>query len=312
MSPVTVEFQAMSKTAAKVAMIGAGAMGFAMIELLAARGFTVWVYDPSPEARQRASMVGAHCLDSAGAVFEIGVPVISCVSSAKAFECTIEAALATHSRSTIDCIGPIIEASTLDGRVKERGRTQLAQAGITLLDCPVSGTSAQARNGDLTMFASGEDAALETCKPIFDAIASRLVQAGTFGTGMKLKLLANHLVTLNSIAAAEMLLLARRGGLDPLVALEALIQSAGNSRMLEVRGKLMLNHEYVPATGSIDILVKDGGMINEWAQQSQCFLPLFDRAYELVQRAETSGLGNHDLAVIHQYLLEHYSHYNSS
>ena len=86
-------------------------------------------------------------------------------------------------------------------------------------------------------------------------------------------------------------MLARKSGVSLSVAMRALTEDAGTSRMLEVRGPLMLNHNYVPATGSIDIIVKDGKMIKELADQSGCDLPLFDGVNDLYKYAQADGLG---------------------
>ncbi|KAJ9603151.1 hypothetical protein H2200_012446 [Cladophialophora chaetospira] len=289
----------MSSSSSGVGIIGVGAMGFALLQLLLDAGFAVSAFDPSPTAREQASTVGATCLPDAKAVFTMDAPVITCLPNTQAFLSTIEEAISAGRRTK-----PVIETSTLDPSVKEGARRRLLETGAELLDCPLSGTSAQARNRDLVVFASGSPTGLASCKAIFTAIARTTIQAGDFGMGMRLKLLANHLVGIHTAAAAEVLMLARKVELDPIVALQALTASAGSSRMLEVRGKLMAEHKYLPATGNIDIIIKDGGMITDLAQQTGCTLPLFSRALELFQCALATGLGNHDMAALHEYLLE--------
>lgn len=283
-----------------VGVIGAGAMGFALIKRLLVH-FDVSMFDPSPAARERASAAGAVCLDGATEVFALGVPVIICVASPAALSSTVDAAVSAHERGAQ--LGPVIESSTLDLSLKEEARVRLAAAGTELLDCPVSGTSAQALNGDLVIFASGHPAARAACEPIFAAIARRTIQAGGFGMGMRLKLLANHLVGLHSAVAGEVLMLARKSGLDDEIVLEALTSSAGTSRMLEVRGPLMIKGAYLPAAGSIDIIVKDGNMIRTMARDAGCSLALYDRADGIYRSAQAEGLGSHDIASIHGYLL---------
>lgn len=295
----------MSTVSGRVGIIGAGAMGMVFVERLLAKGFIVSVFDPSPNARERATTAGAVCLEDAAAVFARGGPVITCLFSSKAFASTVDAALAVAKSGTR--VGPVIETSTLHPQVKEEARVRLADVETVLLDCPVSGTSAQAQKGDLLVLASGDRAALATCEPIFTAIARTTIRAGEFGRGMQLKLLANHLVGLHTAAAAEVLALARKAGLDPEVAIEALSQGAGYSRMLEVRGPLMANHTYLPATGSLDVIIKDGALIKDLGKQVGCGLPLFDRAYTLYEAAQAAGMGEGDMAGLHSYLLEHYA-----
>lgn len=284
-----------------VGLVGAGAMGLALLERLVRGGFTVMVYDPSERACEQARATGGHCVGQAEEIFASGAPTLICVASTQAFASTVESALAASNRGAK--VGLVIETSTLDLSLKTETMTRFRQDGITMLDCPLSGTSAQARNGDLVVFASGDEDALVQCAPIFSAVTRTTIQAGDFGMGMKLKLLANLLVSIHSAAAAEMLALARSVGLDPELALAALVQSAGTSRMLEVRGELMIAHKYVPATGSIDILVKDGAMIADMARQAGCALPVFNTANNLYRAAQADGLGQSDIAGIHGYLL---------
>jgi L-threonate 2-dehydrogenase len=126
-----------------------------------------------------------------------------------------------------------------------------------------------------------------------------------FGMGMRLELLVSPFVGVHTAAAEEVLILARKAQLDTEIALQALTATAGSSRMLEVRCQLMVNHEYLPATGNMDIIIQDGAMITNLAQQTGCALPLFDRALEFVRSAHASGLGSHDMAALHDYLFKH-------
>lgn len=286
-----------------VGVIGVGAMGLALLERLVAAGFTVSAFDVSAAAVERATAAGAICLESAMAVFAQGTPVITSLASLSAFESTVDEAMAA-AEECVATVGPVVEASTLTPADKEKARARLAAKGVVLLDCPVSGTSAQARKGDLVVFKSGDQDALAQCQPIFDTIARATVDAGDFGSGMMLKLLANHLVGLHSAAAAEVMMLARKTGLDLEVVLKALTTSAATSRVLEVRGPLMIEHDYLPATGSIDIIVKDGFMIRAVAGRTGCALPMFDRAHDLFQIAQKDGLGVYDIAALHEYLLQ--------
>jgi 3-hydroxyisobutyrate dehydrogenase-like beta-hydroxyacid dehydrogenase len=112
-----------------------------------------------------------------------------------------------------------------------------------------------------------------------------------------LKLVANLLVALHSAAAAEALHLARQAGLDPAVALEVLTGSAAGSRMLEVRGPLMVRGEY-PAQMKLDIFMKDLHLIQEAAAAAGAALPLTDTAERLFAAAAKMGHGDEDLAVV--------------
>ena len=83
-----------------------------------------------------------------------------------------------------------------------------------MLDCPLSGTGAQAVTKDLVVFASGDQAAAQKCQTVFDHMSRETQYVGAFGNGMKMKLVANLLVAIHNVAAAEAIVMARKAGLD--------------------------------------------------------------------------------------------------
>ena len=114
---------------------------------------------------------------------------------------------------------------------------------------------------------------------------------------MTLKLVANLLVALNSAAAAEALLMARRAGLDLELVLDVLTRSAATSRMLEVRGPLMARQEFPPQM-KLDLFMKDLHLIQEAARGVGAPLPLTDVAERLYAAALDAGHAGEDLAVV--------------
>jgi len=124
----------------------------------------------------------------------------------------------------------VIECSTLPIEVKARGEAQLGAQGKILLDCPVSGTGAQAASKDLVVFASGDEAAFERCREVLAGMSRGQKYVGAFGNGSRMKFIANHLVTIHNLAAAEAFVLGEMAGLDPALVFDVLADSAGASR----------------------------------------------------------------------------------
>ena len=91
----------------------------------------------------------------------------------------------------------------------------LAEAGHTALDCPISGTGAQAKVKDIVVYASGDAAAIARLEPAFLGFARKVYDLGAYGNGSKMKFVANHLVAIHNVAAAEAMVLAMKAGLDP-------------------------------------------------------------------------------------------------
>ncbi|MES2564185.1 MAG: NAD-binding protein, partial [Pseudomonadota bacterium] len=85
---------------------------------------------------------------------------------------------------------------------------------MTVLDCPISGTGAQAALKDISVYASGPKPAIKTCEPVFNGFARSIHYCGEFGNGSRLKFIANLLVTIHNLSAAEAIVLGQRSGLD--------------------------------------------------------------------------------------------------
>jgi 3-hydroxyisobutyrate dehydrogenase-like beta-hydroxyacid dehydrogenase len=196
----------------------------------------------------------------------------------------------------------VIEASTLPLEVKEDARRLLAGRGAVLLDCPISGTGAQLRTKDVVVYASGDAATLALVAPVLAGFSREVIGMGAFGNGTRLKLVANLLVAIHNVAAAEALLLAERAGLDPRAALAALTAGAGTSRMLEVRGPLMVDGSYGTASMRVMTFQKDLDIISGFARALDCPAPVFGAAAQVHLAALAQGHGGDDTASVFEVL----------
>jgi 3-hydroxyisobutyrate dehydrogenase-like beta-hydroxyacid dehydrogenase len=187
---------------------------------------------------------------------------------------------------------------TLPLSAKEELRAAFERKGVQTLDCPVSGTGAQAAKGDLVIYVSGDDKAAETVRPVFEGFARDVRFVGPFGAGIKLKYIANLLVTVHNLAAAEALLLAQKSGLDLQLVLDAVTSGAGNSRMLEVRGPMMVDGVYEPATMKMDVYMKDLTLILDHARDVRCPTPLMSASLPFYVSALAQGRDKEDTAAL--------------
>jgi 3-hydroxyisobutyrate dehydrogenase-like beta-hydroxyacid dehydrogenase len=192
----------------------------------------------------------------------------------------------------------VIETSTLPVAVKLEARRRLAAGGATLLDCPLSGTGAQARVGDVVVYASGPRTACRAVAPVFEAFARAHHHVGPFGAGSKMKFVANLLVGIHNVAAAEALVLAMKAGLDPAKTLEILADGAGGSRMLQVRGPLMVQGDYSEPMNRLSLWAKDMSVITDFARQLNCPTPLFAATMPLYAAAAAMGRQAEDTAAV--------------
>jgi 3-hydroxyisobutyrate dehydrogenase-like beta-hydroxyacid dehydrogenase len=278
-----------------IGIVGLGLLGHAVAGRLLASGHAVVGFDVVPARRDALAGLGGTPAPSAAAV----------VAAAEAV-CTILPSLATVEAVILGADGlvtaapagrTIIQMSTISPGLTTHLAAAARSRGVELLDCPISGTSGMVARGDGIVFVGGARAVFDRWRPMLEAILPRAVYVGAAGQAMYLKLVANLLVALNSAAAAEALVMARRGGLDLGLVLDVLGTSAATSRMLEVRGPMMAKGEFPPQM-KLDLFMKDLHLIQEAATEAGAQLPLTDVAARLYAAAQAAGHGGDDLASV--------------
>lgn len=279
-----------------VGIIGIGIMGSAMARNLRAAGFAVVGHDPSAAARARLEEMGGRSLASARAVAEAAAIMILSLPNPEALAAAVSGPDGIASAGGNGQIA--IECSTLPLAAKRTARAEMAAAQKILLDCPVSGTGAQAAVKDLVVFASGDEAAFTRCAGVFAGMSRAQRYLGAFGNGSIMKYIANHLVTIHNVAAAEAMLLGIKAGMDPAVIYDTLADSAGSSRMLQVRGPLMRDNAYDAPTATIRTHLKDVSIISAFAAELGCALPVYQAATQLYMAGAALGFGERDTASV--------------
>ena len=194
---------------------------------------------------------------------------------------------------------PIITISIDD---KKMFKKEINGLNIDMLDSPVSGTGAQAWEADLTVFASGSKELIDKCMNIFKAFSKEVIDVGSFGNGMKFKILANLLVTIHNTAAAEALRLGELAGLDQDMIYKVLGNSAATSVMLQKRMPLMINKNYEPPTASFNIFLKDVDIIRNFIKNNNVTLPTFEGSAKIYDKAEKTLSKNWDTASVYEVL----------
>ncbi|MGZ5065680.1 MAG: NAD(P)-dependent oxidoreductase [Usitatibacter sp.] len=276
-----------------VGVVGLGIMGSAMSANLVRAGFSVCGYDVLARRRAELKKAGGRPVRSVRDLAREAPIVITSLPSAPAlFEVGTELAAARHPGQVV------IETSTLPIAVKDEARKFLAAQGVTLLDCPLSGTGAQAKVKDLAVYASGPRNACRRCVPVFEGFARTHYYLGAFGTGSKMKFLANLLVAIHNVSTAEALVLGMKAGLDLDVAVRVLGDGAGSSRMLQVRGPMMARGDYSNAAMKVGVWQKDMRIIAEFARSLECPTPLFAATTAIYNSAMAQGFAEEDTASV--------------
>ena len=282
------------RTARKtVGIIGLGIMGSAMAANLRKARYAVVGYDVDSRKLRAHARAGGRAARSAADVGAAAPVVITSLPSPSAL-LEVASQLSTVRRRGLI----VLETSTLPLPVKEDARTVLAAAGMTLLDCPISGTGAQARTKDAIVLASGPRAACRTVAPVMNGFARAHYYLGPFGAGSKTKFVANLLVAVHNVAAAEALVLAMKAGLDPALTLRVVADGAGSSRVLQLRGPMMVRGRYADATATLEVFAKDRTIIGDFARELGCPTPLLAATGPVYSAASAMGLARQDTAAV--------------
>jgi L-threonate 2-dehydrogenase len=277
----------------KIGIVGLGIMGGAMARNLHADGWTVFGYDVDTATADSARKDGIETVISVAELVSKASDIITSLPSPKAVITTAEAVAAAGAPRRA-----VLETSTLSLADKQAFAAVLEVAGHVPLDCPLSGTGAQAKTKDLVVLASGPSAEIARLAPLFLGFARQHRDLGAFGNGTKMKLVANLLVAIHNVASAEALVLGMKAGLDAHQIVEVIRSGAGTSRMFEVRAPMMADRHYEPATMRCATWQKDMTVIGDFAAAVGCPVPLFSATAPLYEAGLAMGHGALDTAAV--------------
>jgi L-threonate 2-dehydrogenase len=273
-----------------VGVIGLGIMGSAMSANLAKNGFKVHGYDVLPKARAALKRAGGVALESPLDVFSKVKIIITSLPSAKALHAVCKEA---EGKGAI-----VVETSTLPIEEKVKARDTLRKKGITLLDCPLSGTGAQAKTGDLVVFGSGDRNAFSKAIFILRAFSRGHHYLGEFGNGSKMKYVANLMVAIHNVSAGEAFALGIKAGLSPKAIFDVQANSAGTSRMFQVRGPMMVKGRYDDVTMKNEVWQKDMKIIGDYARKLRVATPTFRASAGVYKAAMAQGFAKQDTGAV--------------
>lgn len=283
--------------ALRVALLGTGRMGSAMVGRLAGAGHHVTVWN---RTRERAEAVAARHGAAVAptprqAVHEVAVVVVSLADDAAvraAYEG--EDGLVAGLRS-----GQVVaDTSTVDPETLRALEPSVAATGAALLDTPVSGSVASVEAGSLLVMAGGEAAALDRARPALEAIASRIVHLGPLGTGATMKLVVNAMVHALDVALSEALVLAERAGVEREAAYDVIAASAVGAPFVVYKREAFLHPEDAPVAFALDLVAKDLALADALATRVSAPMPQLAVNRDVVGRAVAAGLGGADLSAV--------------
>lgn len=274
-----------------VGMIGLGLMGTALTERLLDAGYTVWVYNRTRAKAEPLVARGARWAENPLAVCErVLISLYTTDTVAEVLD------------QLSDGLRPgqiLIDTTTGEPEQTAGLAARLAARGVQYLDAPISGSSEQTRRGEATAIVGGPLSAFEACRDLFDCCVQRTIYAGASGCGAKMKLVSNLVLGLNRAALAEGLVFARAIGIDVEAALQVLMNSMAYSRIMETKGRKMVENDFHPQA-RLSQHLKDIRLILAAAAAAGQDLPLTDAHRRLLEAAETAGFGDADNSAIIQ------------
>ena len=272
----------------RIAVLGAGGtMGLPMARNVARAGLEVRAWNRTREKAEPLTSEGIVVPETAAAAASGATIVLTVLSDTDAVLAAMEGAkgvLAAAEPRTI-----WLQMSTIGIEGTERCAEIAEGHELIFVDAPVVGTKKPAEEGKLTVLASGPDAALERCGPIFEAIGQRTIRLGEAGTGTRMKLVINSWLLTLVEGLAETVAFAEGIGIEPERFLDAISDGPIDNPYAQLKGRMMIEREFDPAF-KLELAAKDAGLVLEAVERHDLEVPLLETIRErLAEAAEEHG-----------------------
>jgi len=280
----------------RIGFIGLGIMGRTIAANLVKAGFQVSVYNRTREKTMEFADMGCQVAATPGALAKMSDTIITMVSDPAAMQAVMDGPdgfFPAFSEGKA-----LINMSTLSPDYTSSLAAKCLAAGITFLDCPVSGSKSAAENAQLVILAGGEKMTVGRFTPLLKAMGNAVVYAGPAPAGTALKLCINLIVAQLTTALAEAAALAEAQDLSPELIFETLKEnSALNCGYFSLKKKNILGKEYPPAF-PLKHMLKDAGFMLAEAAKRGLELPVTAAVEKLMAKSYNSGYGDKDLTVV--------------
>lgn len=271
-----------------IGFVGLGVMGRPMAANLVAAGHSVAAFSPSRRSRDTAAALGVPVVDSLKAAVEQAELVITMLPDSPDVQ---TAALGVDGiLSSLPAGAGYIDMSTVTPETAHALATAFSQRGHSVLDAPVSGGEAGAREAALSIMVGGDASAFAQWQEVLAAMGSTVVHVGASGAGQVVKA-ANQLVVaghLQMLAEAIVFLEAQKA--DVGVALSVIAKGLGGSTVIDRKAASVLEGNFAPGFRT-ELHHKDLGIVQNAARRTGVSLPVTALVAQLVQSIVTRGDG---------------------
>jgi 3-hydroxyisobutyrate dehydrogenase-like beta-hydroxyacid dehydrogenase len=285
----------------RVAVVGAGRMGAAMVGTLCRAGVEVVVFN---RTRAKSEAVGEATGAAVAATAREAAASAQVVLSSLADDAAVGAAY-TGGDGIVAGLQPgavVCEASTIDPGTVRRLRPLVEDRGASLLDTPVSGSVSTVEAGQLTIMAGGDPDVLDRVRPVLAPLAKQIFHVGELGSGAVMKLTVNSVLHGLNLALAEGLVLAERAGVERSAAYEVFAASVIAAPFVHYKREAFEHPGQPPVAFSLDLVAKDLDLILALAAEAGATMEQAATNHRVVEAAVAAGLGDHDLSELTTYL----------
>jgi 3-hydroxyisobutyrate dehydrogenase-like beta-hydroxyacid dehydrogenase len=271
-------------------------MGTSIAKHLMSAGYTVTVHDVDQAKVQALVSAGARSASAPERIVEEVDVVMLSLPNSYIVNKVVKETLRMPAKARKGTI--LIDTSTPDPQMSAALADELRRLGIEMLDATISGTSEMFAEKDAIFLVGGSEETFNACMPIFAAMSKHAYLLGRNGSGAVAKLVTNCILTLNRMALAEGLTLARKAGLEQRQMLEVLKQSAAYSRAMDQKGSRMVEKKFSPPASRLSSSYKDARLILALGTRLDCPLPLINLTVQAMASEVSKGHGDWDPATI--------------
>ncbi|MET3918281.1 3-hydroxyisobutyrate dehydrogenase-like beta-hydroxyacid dehydrogenase [Variovorax sp. OAS795] len=284
----------MERTRQVIGMVGIGQLGLPIAVNLMQAGFRVVGFRRTD--REAFLRAGGEAVQSPAEVARAADVLLLCLPGEEA-----QAAVLDGPDGVIGALAPgkiVIEMGTYTRECKVQQALRVERAGARMLEAEVSGSPPMVAERRAALYVGGDEALFQACKPVLDAITEHHFHLGELGSAVAMKLIANTLVAIHTLAAAEAMNMGVRAGFAPERVAQVIRQGAGNSAMFTIRAPMMAARAFTPAPGSFNTLHKYLRLGAGMARELGCATPLFTAAAPYFLRALEGGMGEEDISAV--------------
>ena len=279
----------------KVAVLGTGIMGAAMVRNLLAEGLEVSAWNRSREKAEPLEEDGAEVLGSPADAARDADFLLTMLADAD----VVEEAVAGDVLSALAEGGVWLQMSTVGEDGTKRLEETANEHGVDFVDAPVLGTRQPAEQGQLVVLASGPEQAREKSQRIFDAVGSKTVWLGEAGAGSRLKLVVNNWIVGLLGVLAETVAFANSVGVDPSRFLETIEGGPLGLPYAQLKGNMMIEEDF-PTSFSARLARKDAGLVLDAAEAHDLQIPIAEAIASRFDEAIQAGHGEEDMAAVYR------------